>query len=385
MNKKNIILAVVVAIIVFSISYLEREKENSYVLVQAGSADIPVATSTVNSCSKGYCTTTPISTLEQKESISKKSGLYPRAKELTSPSGFVNSEPFKIKDLVGKKIILVDFWTYSCINCQRTIPYLNAWYKKYKDAGLEIIGVETPEFEFEKDKKNVEAAVKKFGIEYPVVQDNEHGTWNAYENRYWPRKYLIDADGYIVYDHIGEGGYEETELKIQELLKELSEKNGTKIDVGGVEATSIMKKAEVASGGVSPETYFGALRNTLSIGNVKTGTRGEGSFTLPAYEDMVKNKFYLGGTWNIQDEYIVGKKDSSLVFPYLAKNIYIVAESQDEKPIDVDVYRDKVKVKTVTISGATLYILINEADVESHTLEIRPNRDGVKLYTFTFG
>jgi thiol-disulfide isomerase/thioredoxin len=141
---------------------------------------------------------------------------------LAGISGYINThDGFRLSEIVGKKVVLVDFWTYSCINCQRTQPYLNAWYKKYKDAGLEIVGVHTPEFAFEKDRANVVAAVEKFGITYPVVQDNDYQTWGTYGNRYWPRKYLIDIDGYIVYDHIGEGGYEETEEKIQELLRAL--------------------------------------------------------------------------------------------------------------------------------------------------------------------
>src|SRR3989344_3502091 len=143
---------------------------------------------------------------------------YPRARDLVSPEGYINTDNITLAELVGKKVILVDFWTYSCINCQRTQPYLNAWYEKYRAAGLEIIGVHTPEFEFEKNYENVKRAVEKAGIKYPVVQDNDYATWQAYGNRYWPRKYLIDIDGYIVYDHIGEGGYEETERKIQELL-----------------------------------------------------------------------------------------------------------------------------------------------------------------------
>jgi thiol-disulfide isomerase/thioredoxin len=124
------------------------------------------------------------------------------APELTKISGYINSNPITLADLKGK-VILVDFWTYSCINCIRTIPYLNAWYEKYADDGLVIVGVHTPEFEFEKDYNNVKAAVEKFGIKYPVALDNEKQTWNTYENRYWPRKYLIDSEGYIRYDHIG--------------------------------------------------------------------------------------------------------------------------------------------------------------------------------------
>jgi thiol-disulfide isomerase/thioredoxin len=142
--------------------------------------------------------------------------------EIKNPSGFVNTndQPIKISDYIGNKVILLNIMTYSCINCQRTFPYVTAWYKKYKDDGLIVIGIHTPEFAFEKDKGNVEKAMKEFGINFPVVLDNEYATWNALENKYWPRKYLIDIHGNIVYDHVGEGAYEETEEKIKELLKE---------------------------------------------------------------------------------------------------------------------------------------------------------------------
>ncbi len=142
--------------------------------------------------------------------------------EIQNPAGFVNTndQPFKIADYVGKQVILLDVMTYSCINCQRTFPYVNSWYEKYKDEGLIVIGVHTPEFAYEKDKANVEKAFAEFGIKFPTVLDNDYGTWRALGNRYWPRMYLIDIHGNIVYDHIGEGAYDETEAKIQELLKE---------------------------------------------------------------------------------------------------------------------------------------------------------------------
>ena len=139
--------------------------------------------------------------------------------ELARISGYINTDPVTLEELRGN-VVLVDFWTYSCINCIRTIPYLNAWHDKYADDGLVIVGVHTPEFEFEKDYNNVKAAVEEFKIQYAVVQDNEKGTWKEYENRYWPRKYLIDNEGYIRYDHIGEGSYAETEKVIQSLLSE---------------------------------------------------------------------------------------------------------------------------------------------------------------------
>lgn len=148
-----------------------------------------------------------------------------RYTEIINPSGFVNTNdtPVTLAEYVGKQVILLNIMTYSCINCQRTFPYLNTWYETYKDEGLVIIGIHTPEFAYEKDKGNVEKAMKEFGITFPVVLDNEYATWNALGNRYWPRKYLIDIHGNVVYDHIGEGAYDETEQKIKELLQERKE------------------------------------------------------------------------------------------------------------------------------------------------------------------
>jgi thiol-disulfide isomerase/thioredoxin len=144
---------------------------------------------------------------------------FKKAPEFEKVTGYINTKPTSLADLKGK-VVLVDFWTYSCINCIRTIPYLVDWNEKYADKGLVIVGVHAPEFEFEKNADNVKDAVKRFGIKYPVIQDNDKGTWNAYENQYWPRKYLIDHEGYVRYDHIGEGGYTETERVIQALLHE---------------------------------------------------------------------------------------------------------------------------------------------------------------------
>jgi thiol-disulfide isomerase/thioredoxin len=168
-------------------------------------------------------------------SLMTKKMKYSMYKELVNPSGFVNSDPFQLKDIVGKKVILLDVMTYSCINCQRTFPYANAWYEKYKDKGLEIVAIHTPEFAFEHKIENVRDAMTKFGIKFPVVLDNDYGTWNAYGNNYWPRKYLIDIDGFVTYDHIGEGGYDETELQIKNALKERAERLGN-VDVKEVNA-----------------------------------------------------------------------------------------------------------------------------------------------------
>jgi thiol-disulfide isomerase/thioredoxin len=139
--------------------------------------------------------------------------------EFVNPSGFVHSEPFEMADYIGKKIILVEFITYSCINCQRTFPFMKQWHETYAQDGLLVIGIHTPEFAYERDRDNVIAAMKREGITFPVVQDNDYETWNAYKNRFWPHRYVIDYDGNVVFDHIGEGAYAETEVVIQNLLQ----------------------------------------------------------------------------------------------------------------------------------------------------------------------
>jgi thiol-disulfide isomerase/thioredoxin len=142
-----------------------------------------------------------------------------RYTEFVNPSGFINTEPFSMADYIGKKIILVEFITYSCINCQRTFPFMKQWHETYAKDGLLVVGIHTPEFAYERDRDNVIAAMKKESITFPIVQDNEYETWNAYSNRFWPHRYIIDYDGNVVFDHIGEGAYAETEAVIKQLLE----------------------------------------------------------------------------------------------------------------------------------------------------------------------
>jgi thiol-disulfide isomerase/thioredoxin len=139
------------------------------------------------------------------------------APEFTGINNWLNSTPLTQQQLRGK-VVLVDFWTFDCINCIRTLPYVKSWHEKYKDQGLVVVGVHTPEYPFERKTENVAAAIKRFGITYPVAQDNQYGTWRAYNNQYWPAAYLIDKQGRIVYTHFGEGNYDVTEAKIRELL-----------------------------------------------------------------------------------------------------------------------------------------------------------------------
>lgn len=309
--------------------------------------------------------------------------------EIKNPSGFVNTndEPIAIADYVGKQVILLDIMTYSCINCVRTFPYLNAWYEKYRDDGLIIIGIHTPEFAFEKDKGNVERAMEEFGITFPVVLDNEYATWNALGNKFWPRKYLIDIHGNIVYDHIGEGAYEETESKIQELLKERAEVLGASITIDEALAASGIDASKTTS--KSPETYFGSARNEY-FGNGTKNISGEQTLVMP--ESIETNTLYLGGQWNFLPQYAQAKQASVVTYKYNAKEVFIVAESETGGTIEV--WQDGERVDAtagvdapaglVEIKTSRLYRLIKNADPGEHTLELRVSPE-VKLFAFTFG
>ena len=385
-TSRNIILGILIAAVVGSIIYLQSTK-----VKRTGSND----TETV--------VPRAVSTSETKEAIvpSKflsaevKSKRYELAKEITTPDGFINTDgnPITINGLVGKKVILVDFWTYSCINCQRTTPYLNAWYEKYKDKGFVIIGVHTPEFEFEKDYNNVASAVEKFGIKFPVVLDNDYSTWTAYKNQYWPRKYLIDIDGYVVYDHIGEGGYEETEQKIQEALAERMSVLGE----SGTIDQSVTKETPAQGGAKSPETYFGANRNQF-FGNGKTGVVGDqAGLTLPNQLNL--NTLYLSGDWNIASEFAQNiSSNASITYKYSAKDVFLVSNTdreimvevlRDGEPLGSEAGADIIKTsdgKTVVkIKEARLYKIIQGSQSEVHTIEFIIRESGLKAFTFTFG
>ncbi len=312
----------------------------------------------------------------------------PQYAEIVRPSGFVNSEPFELKDIVGEKVILLDFMTYSCINCQRTFPYLNEWYEKYKDEGLEIVGIHTPEFAFEKKIENVEDAAQKFGLEFPLVLDNNYTTWTAYENRFWPRKYLINIYGEIVYDHIGEGKYEETEARIVELLNERKEVIGEAGNVSKTES-GIVSGKNVAK---SPETYFGAWRNSAFFGNGTPGAIYEKDFSYPVL--TLKNNFYLDGTWAIEKEYIVNKEaGASLRYRFDAKDVFMVAESVEGAVIEVYIDGKKIDPSlsgdeiggNLNITGSQLFHVYKGGKGEVRELELKVIEGEAKLYTFTFG
>lgn len=306
---------------------------------------------------------------------------FTRAKEFVAPGMFFNTEPFTVESLIGKKVMLIDFWTYSCINCQRTQPYLNAWYAKYRTLGLEIIGVHTPEFEFEKVPENVRTAIAKAGIQYPVVQDNEYGTWRAYGNQYWPRKYLIDTDGFIIYDHIGEGAYDETEREIQKALSE----HMTRLGMKGSAPESIVRPSATTAVDFNKmqtqEIYFGSLRNAEHLGNATVNTNGNQTLMYPADDSQRIHMIYLKGEWEITDEYMRCIRDCGVRLHYSARQVNLVAASA--KSSTVGIRLDGNSAGAVNVKAATLYRLIERQVYGEHTLELSVPA-GVDLFTFTF-
>lgn len=402
------ILIAVIVLIVGSIAYFELKKperapvSQNAVIPLSLPADEPTFKSPENKISSDTAESDPSKNSGNNSFANKnisvlleqKAKTYSRAKEIVSPSGFLNSNPFTIANLIGEKIILVDFWTYSCINCQRTLPYLNAWYQKYKDKGLEIVGIHTPEFEFEKKQANVQAAITKYGIEYPVVQDNDYATWSAYGNRYWPRKYIIDIDGFIVFDHIGEGAYEETEITIQKLLEE----RATRLGISETVTKDVVKPmdSEMASAGGSPEVYFGALRNTY-LGNGNAGKIGLQTLSEPS--EVKTNVLYLVGMWNFQKEYAENTSpEAKIIFRYKGKSVYMVSSAEksvsmtilrDGKPLQLEKGEDifvESGQSSLAVQEDRLYKLIRDPEeANEHVLEIIIHSSGLRVFTFTFG
>ncbi|AKM78483.1 MAG: AhpC/TSA family protein [Candidatus Wolfebacteria bacterium GW2011_GWE1_48_7] len=403
-NIRKTVLVLVVAMIVVAIGYFELQKPKR--IGTTGTeiqvpAILTVSTITDEKPQQNATKTVTVSGLQAQEptrsidrsSIQKEKALkFDRLKELVNPGGFINGDSFRLADFAGKKVILIDFWTYSCINCQRTTPYLNAWYEKYKDQGLVIVGVHTPEFGFEKMYENVVKATRNAGIQYPVVQDNEYGTWNAYANRFWPRKYLIDIDGFIVYDHIGEGDYDGTERVIQKALKERQDAFDMSDSIaGGVVAPKEAVTMNM-SGVKSPEVYFGAARNA-SLKNGKEGLRGLQILDTP--EDSVLNRLYLGGSWYFDDEFArTESSGATIIYRYSAKNVYFVARAdsdvvikitRDGELLGIDAGKDVGADGVVRVKEDRLYELVNGTTYGEHVLEMEVQGPGLEAYTFTFG
>ena len=238
-----------------------------------------------------------------------------------------SNTPLTLTGLRGH-VVLIDFWTYTCINCIRTLPYLKAWDAAYRKDGLTVVGVETPEFAFEHEASNVKDAIDQFGLRYPVVQDNEMGTWNAYGNEYWPADYLIDAKGDVRYATAGEGDYSQTETAIRALLAEAG------ANVGGMaHPTDVVTPSEVAT----PETYLGTNRAQGWRNGPKSGLHDYGT-SVPS--ELALNEFDYSGTWNIAGQPATAVSDAGIDMEFEAKNVYLVLSSAGEKPRQVQVLLD---------------------------------------------
>jgi thiol-disulfide isomerase/thioredoxin len=267
--------------------------------------------------------------------------------------------------------VLIDFWTYSCVNCIRTLPYVKRWYETYRDAGLVVVGVHTPEFAFEHVPSNVKGAVESFGIDYPVALDNDYGTWTAWGNRYWPAEYYIDRQGHVRYAHFGEGDYAGTENVIRTLL---AEKN-LPAPVSG----SIHEQTPTEA--LTPETYLGSDRLSNFVGSPVVPGR-ETSYTIPKVVPL--NGVAYGGRWTVDRERIVAGDEARLGLSYHARNVYLVL-GKGESAGSVQVSVDGKPVKTIAVTGDRLYTLVaREGQAADHTLDLSFS-PGTEAYAFTFG
>ncbi len=293
-----------------------------------------------------------------------------------------NSAPRTMAGLRGR-VVLVDFWTYTCINCLRTLPYLKAWSERYGPDGLVVVGVHTPEFQFEHEAGNVAAAIRQTGIPYPVAQDNEYATWDAWGNRAWPSKYLVDARGRVRYAHLGEGAYEETEEAIRTLLEESGRAglgDGVRVPPG-----------EHAWRLRTPETYLGASRARGFLVAPRPGVH-----RYPRASGRLKRHgFALSGRWRVDDESAEAVANARLDARVLGKSVYLVLGSRGDRPRHVRVLLDGKPIRPeqagadvrdgrLTVSRQRLYRIVAVPLAGEHRLTLRFDR-GVAGFAFTFG
>ncbi len=386
MTRKSFLLFVVVAAIGAAIYALEASKKKETAGVPAS---VAVSQETAAPAARGVADT---------KRIAEKKMKYERAKEFISPDGYINTEPFRLSDMIGRKVILIDFWTYSCINCQRTLPYLTAWDAAYGQDGLLVVGVHAPEFGFEKVYDNVAAAVKKAGIHYPVILDNAHANMRLYDTLYWPTKYLIDIDGFIVYKHVGEGGYAQTEQVIRRLLEE--RRRLLHIAEGASPQIDLVRPREVDEvdfGSIgTPEIYLGAETTRGNFGSPEGFRQGQAiRYVLP--DALAPNQVYLEGEWlNEADHLRLQSATGKIVLIYSAKSVNLVAGAPgtvarlmikiDGRYIgqaysceDVD---DRGIIK---VTAQDIYHVVCGRGYGRHKLEIEVDGPGLSIYAMTFG
>ena len=345
-----------------------------------------------------------------------KSQMAPRLSpiEFDTPGPWINSEPFVLQEK-RNEVVLIDFWTYSCINCIRTLPHLTEWHRKYNEKGLTILGVHSPEFEFEKIYGNVVSAAEDLGIDYPIVMDNDFKIWNTFNNRYWPSKYLLDKDGVIQYSHFGEGGYEETELAIRALLEE-----------AGFDPSDIPLKSNSQQNGDSPtishneqtwELYMGTDRNykfnffqNTYIGNTEyyddiRADTWKKKHVFKSPPNRGKNKVYIDGLWSKEKEYISHSRNTDayidqifLKFSGAEVNVvlgkhktpYKVLITLDGIPLQEseagkDVYFDPNGKSFVQVDNSRMYNVVKLKKFDTRELMLSSTSSGFSIYSFTFG
>lgn len=315
------------------------------------------------------------------------------------PSGLIwlNGGPVALRRSKDK-IFLVEFWTYSCVNCLRVLPYLKRWHEKYSRAGLVVIGVHSPEFGFEKDKKNVERALQNLGVTFPVVLDNDYKIWNLYANRFWPRKVLIDSKGKIVYDHAGEGAYDETELKIYELLRR---------DLRLAESLVPQPEALPSGGGgicyqTTPETYLGYERGRIGEGDIVRNRPAD--YRAPV--ETSANQWYLSGRWLVASEYVEHAVATEKYLDYLLLHYQSVSVNcvisppesgsselivslnglnlgRDNAGDDIIIREDGKSI--LRINEPRMYSIVKDTALHEGRLKISVKDAGVRFHAFTFG
>ncbi len=303
------------------------------------------------------------------------------APEFAGVKDWLNSPPLTMQSLKGK-VVLIDFWTYSCINCVRTLPYIIAWDRKYRDQGLVIIGFHSPEFEFEKKLDNVKTALAQYGIHYPVALDNNLDTWSNFNNLYWPAHYLINKEGKVVYTHFGEGHYEVTENNIRSLL-------GLKDKVTIIHADKPTKMFEQ-----TPETYLGYARAENFGGKENVVRNVPATYRFP--DSLAEDAWALNGDWEIGSEKIVAReKGAALRLHFNARKVFLVLGTSTGKPAHVLIRLNSAAVGNqagkdapagvLTVGRNTLYELIDQQQTKNGLLEIKSDMPGLEVYAFTFG
>ena len=354
---------------------------------------IPSYSNALTKIESGSGVTKALSKLKGTKSVpasisGNQSGLFnanESAPEIRGITKWLNSAgPETLASLKGK-VVLVDFWTYSCINCLRTLPHVEAWYNKYHSAGFEVIGVSTPEFAFEKDPNNVASAIKRYGIPYPVALDNNYSTWNAYNNQYWPAEYLIDATGHIRRTEFGEGNYGESEQAIRTLLSNA----GAKITVAPSDLPDTTPTTQL-----TPETYFGSNRAQFGY---PTPNYPNGVFTIPTQKVVPLDQFAFGGKWLIQPEFAEASKGATLTEHFDASKVFLilnpkaglsneVAVTYNGKPLTGALAGSDVVNGVIKVDSDRLYNIFNSGAKNSDgTLQFTFLNEGIQAFTFTFG